>query len=427
MIVSEHSIIYIALNAFDLFIILRYYKKIFGDCQQKKTVLVLCSIFFLIFFSCFIKAELPYTNLVNISFWSSLFIIFYNDSVKIKVLMIFIQIALAGISQSVPYVLTKMHGVDLGLKAVITGHLLFGCLLELGSRLYKVHTRRIKGRMWFLLLLIPIASFFSMPCVLLLGLKSSLPLCTLYECLVPICLFFIFINFSAFYLFDKLSLFMEASEQNIRLEEQLQYQTSFYRLMEEEQTNIRGMKHDMKNDLETVHGLLEQDKVSDAKAFIERLTQTIGVYENVITTKNAPIDIILNIKLNAAAKCKIVFSYQINIPAGLPVSYEQATAVLGNLLDNAIEAQKRLEEDKRKIDLRMTYSANTLLISIKNPFNGEKVDMKTTKKDDGQHGIGLLNVKRMVDSMNGMLSLSTKGNVFQADVLFNFENNSYKE
>lgn len=415
-------ILYVLLNTFDLIIILRFYNK-FGECKLKKWVMELLLVLFICFFSSFIEPEILYMNLVNLSCWSALFLAFFHFPSKTKGLIILTQIALAGVCQSLPYFLTKKYGTNSNLKIILAGHLLFFIVMELGGRLYRVHTKSIKGHMWFILLLIPVASFFSIPCVLLLGLNSHLQLARLYGCLIPVFILLIFINLVAFYLFDKLSLLLETAEQNIGLEKQLKYQTAFYRSLEETQEDIRSIKHDMKNNLETVQSLLTQNRTDDARAFVNQITKSIENVEKVIFTNNPPLDTIVNIKINTASKYKIKFQHQVNIPSGLPISYEQATAILGNLLDNAIEAQQYLDEDKRTIEFFMTYGKGILMISIKNPFNREKVDLnmrKTNKKNDKLHGIGLINVKKTVDKMGGILKISPQENFMQVDVLLYF-------
>lgn len=417
--------IYIIINMIDLVIILRFYQKIFGKCRLKRWILILVTGCFLAFFSIFIKLEIPYINLVNLSSWSMLFLLFYSGSIKIKGLIVVLLLAFAGTCQSVPYFLINKFRENSNFIIIISGHFLFFCMLELGSRLYKTHngTKTIKGHMWFVLLFIPLFSFFSIPCILLIVHNTTMSLKMLYICLIPIFLFLIFIDFIAFYLFDKLSILIETTEQNIRLEEQLQYQTAYYKSVEEGQKHISYIKHDMKNHLETIDNLLSQNRIQDAKNYICQLTKSIEKVEKVIVTNNPSIDTILNIKLKEAKRNYIKFHYQINIPEGLLFSYEKATAVLGNLLDNAIESQYQISENRRKVELIMIYNKQALMITIKNPIYENRIhleDLKTTKQEKEQHGFGLQNVQKVVDEMGGIMKLSIEKNIFQADILLYF-------
>lgn len=407
----------------DLAVILRFYQKMLGEYKSKKRCIIITAVCFLLFFSSFIQSELDYLNLVHLSAWSVLFLLFFEGFVKTKILVVILQIALAGICQAIPYFFISKYGQASSIKMAAVGHILFLFVMELGSRMYKVHRENIKGKMWVVLLCIPMLSFLSIPGILLLALNSTLSIQKLNIYLFPIWICFLFINFAAFWLFDQLSLLIETSEQNIRLEEQLTCKTDFYKSVEESQNEIRSIKHDMKNNLETIQHMLIQEKVKEAKNYICEITSTIEKTEQIVYTKNEPVDLILNLKINAAHKHDVKFNYEINIPADLPISYKQVTAILGNLLDNAIEAQLNLEKRERVVDFVMKYYNQSLMICIKNLYREEngKDKVRLTKNNDKKlHGIGLLNVKKMVDEMNGIMELSSEKHIFQVDILLYF-------
>lgn len=289
-----------------------------------------------------------------------------------------------------------------------TGHLLFFFVMKWGSRLFKVNRDNIKGNVWYILLVIPMASFFSIPCILLLALYSNQGFGMLYSCLITLLLLGTIINLASFYLFDKLNLWMDTFEQKIRLEEQLNCQTAYYLSVEENQKKISGIRHDMKNNLEAISCLLEEGNVEDARLFLSEIRKTVGDVEKIINTQNPPVDTILNIKINAAKEQQIRFNCQIHLPGGLPVTFEQMTAILGNLLDNAIEAQEYVEVEKREINLQMEYSLGNLMILMKNIYNEENTNCKTLqsgKCEKAQRGLGLMNVKRMVEQMEGTIRM----------------------
>lgn len=285
---------------------------------------------------------------------------------------------------------------------------MFFFVMKWGSRLFKVNRDNIKGNVWYILLVIPMASFFSIPCILLLALYSNQGFGMLYSCLITLLLLGTIINLASFYLFDKLNLWMDTFEQKIRLEEQLDCQTAYYLSVEENQKKISGNRHDMKNNLEAISCLLEEGNVEDARLFLSEIRKTVGDVEKIINTQNPPVDTILNIKINAAKEQQIRFNCQIHIPGGLPVTFEQMTAILGNLLDNAIEAQEYVEVEKREINLQMEYSLGNLMILMKNIYNEENTNCKTLqsgKCEKAQRGLGLMNVKRMVEQMEGTIRM----------------------
>lgn len=411
---------YMMWNMFDVIIILQFYQRVLGSCKIGKKAIGFFTVFFIFFFSVFLEMELPYTNLVNISACSMLFLLTFPRSVKVKLLVAFMQIALAGLCQAVPYFLINQSGQKHMQWLAATGHLLFFFVMKWGSRLFKVNRDNIKGNVWYILLVIPMASFFSIPCILLLALYSNQGSGMLYSCLITLLLLGTIINLASFYLFDKLNLWMDTFEQKIRLEEQLDCQTAYYLSVEENQKKISGIRHDMKNNLEAISCLLEEGNVEDARLFLSEIRKTVGDVEKIINTQNPPVDTILNIKINAAKEQQIRFNCLIHIPGGLPVTFEQMTAILGNLLDNAIEAQEYVEVEKREINLQMEYSLGNLMILIKNIYNEDNTNCKTLqsgKCEKAQHGLGLMNVKRMVEQMEGTIRIFTERNIFQVEVL----------
>ena len=93
-------------------------------------------------------------------------------------------------------------------------------------------------------------------------------------------------------------------------------------------------------------------------------------------------------------------------------------AVYGNLLDNAIEACRKVPEGKRFIRLENKYQSGKLLLVITNSKTMEKNEnLKTTKKDSYSHGRGILSVQRVADKYNGTAGFTDKGEVFEASVM----------
>ena len=100
--------------------------------------------------------------------------------------------------------------------------------------------------------------------------------------------------------------------------------------------------------------------------------------------------------------------------------------ILGNLLDNAIEACEKTE-NKKEIKLEIKYILNNLFITIENTYNGNLNDAerggehtelpKTTKGDFINHGVGLRNVNDIVNKYNGEMSWTAKDNVFRVEIL----------
>lgn len=128
-------------------------------------------------------------------------------------------------------------------------------------------------------------------------------------------------------------------------------------------------------------------------------------------------------------KAAVAHSKGITFDAKLRMAYDVDTedaiicSLLGNLIDNAIEAVSGIEdkEIERVISLIIKISFNNLYVNISNPYAGEHIrdgnDFRTTKEDAGEHGIGLKIVQNIVKNYNGIMKVKDSDGVFEVEVL----------
>ena len=110
-----------------------------------------------------------------------------------------------------------------------------------------------------------------------------------------------------------------------------------------------------------------------------------------------------------AKQMNIKFTIDVNIPMMLPFKGADLSLILGNILENAVEAASKEAGDKY-IHIRMKYDKNNLLIFLVNNYNGKLIKtkdkkLKSTKIDSGNHGIGLSSVERVVSKYHGVLTI----------------------
>ena len=109
-----------------------------------------------------------------------------------------------------------------------------------------------------------------------------------------------------------------------------------------------------------------------------------------------------------------------SIPEKLQVPSFDIVTILGNLLDNALYAIYKLEQN-RIIDIKMRYDKGCLVFKISNAYNGELIkkgsSILTTKKDRVNHGIGLKNVKKVVEKYQGMMDIEHSDKIFSVSLL----------
>lgn len=184
------------------------------------------------------------------------------------------------------------------------------------------------------------------------------------------------------------------------------------REMEEKERMYEGIKklhHDFKNHIICIEKLLEQEKYELASKYIEGLKDEVIETYIWVKTGNDAVDAILNQKKSEGANRNIEMDMKVKIPEDINIKISDLCAILGNALDNSIEANEKIEdENNRNIDLKINPYKDYLFIEISNTalFNpiGEEGKLKTTKKDKENHGFGMKSIESIVEKYNGILN-----------------------
>lgn len=182
---------------------------------------------------------------------------------------------------------------------------------------------------------------------------------------------------------------------------------------------IRQMKHEMKNHLTNIKGLVRNGSYGDIEQYIDQMDESMNVFELSIKTGNAVTDVIVNDKQKAAEKQGILFQSEFSYPKSDGYNAYDIGVIINNLLQNALEACEKMAEGKRYIYLSGRQKKKFYVINVKNSFEGEvtfdtktNLPLSTKGKDTALHGIGLSNVKREVDKYMGDVDIRAKKNEF---------------
>lgn len=208
--------------------------------------------------------------------------------------------------------------------------------------------------------------------------------------------------------------------------EQQQVHAIQERMEEVEQfySGIRRMKHEMKNHMTNIKGLARSGSYREMEQYIDRMDESMNVFEFTVKTGNAVTDVIVNDRLKAAEKQGISFQTAFFYPRSDGYHAYDIGIIVNNLLQNALEACGKMVEGEKYISLSGRQKKKFYLISVKNSFAGEvafdeetKLPVSTKGKEHSLCGIGLSNVKREVDKYMGDLDIKVKKNEFSVTVL----------
>ena len=227
------------------------------------------------------------------------------------------------------------------------------------------------------------------------------------------------INIFVFYLYDALMKSYDEKMEKALLRQQNSSYLKQLEIINQSQEDSREFRHNIKNHVLSLKTLIENNDNNAAIDYLESIFNSVDLSDAYSKSGNLEIDSIVNYKLSKAAACEIKTNIKINVPEKLNIRPFDLSVVLGNLLDNAIEAACKCKD--KFINLSVEFDRNVLYISISNSFDGklnyDGFKLRTDKDDKENHGIGLSSVQKTLEKYNGAMEFHHKGSEFYTDVL----------
>lgn len=191
--------------------------------------------------------------------------------------------------------------------------------------------------------------------------------------------------------------------------------------------NFHREKHDWINELIALKNEIEYENKDVVLQNIDRIIQNCQFGEAISDTGNKCIDALINVKYTTAKEKGIDFILKIFIPEELPINQCDMGIVLGNILDNVIEATEKCNSSAKKIEIIMGIKKEALVLVVKNPLAGSLKRNKdgkllSTKEDSKRHGYGINSVIKVARKYNGDVIIEEEGGEFVITVTMNLEN-----
>lgn len=266
---------------------------------------------------------------------------------------------------------------------------------------------------WAAIIIIPISSLY-----IILTLFQARGLS--WEQILIGVILILLVNFTTFYLYDVISASMVDKMDKILLGQQNKYYQKQFKLMESTLKTTKAMRHDLRNHLSVIHALVEKGERDTALKHLSKMTDIYDDTRQYAYTENIDIDSILNFKIQAAEQQNIKIALDLSIPEKMCIPSFDLAIILGNLLDNAIEAVAELEKE-RQIKTTINYDKGRLIILVENPYHGERLKVGnrylSTNKEPSQHGLGLENIKTVLQKYDGTMDITQRRNIFSVSLL----------
>lgn len=230
--------------------------------------------------------------------------------------------------------------------------------------------------------------------------------------LFNIVIFEIYSKLTQFYAFEKEKT-VYAQQLNIisrSTEEQKRMMTEFY----EE-------KHNLVNELIVLRNGIENGDKTAVMNNLNRIINSYDIKERISNSGNNIVDTLLNFKYATAKEKGIQFLLKIFIPDEIPIDQCDVGVVVGNAIDNAIDAVEQCNVCSKIIKIVMGVKKETFVMVIENPYEhkirtDKRGSLLSTKEDSNRHGYGVSSIKRIVEKYNGEVIINTDNNIFSLTV-----------
>ena len=216
----------------------------------------------------------------------------------------------------------------------------------------------------------------------------------------------ILINFFVYYLYNILSNMLLIEFENRMLRQRVQDYARQMDILLQNEEKVKALRHDMKHHLSELKILAARKGNRDIEEYIDDMGEFLTNPNEIVSSGNTEIDSLMNYMLRRARQELTIVNVDVHLPSEVSHIFD-INVILGNLLENAIDAAAQTRE--KRLDFRLELTQGFLRLQIENSYNGQmKQDrgkLLTTKTGQGLHGIGLENVRKIVEKYDGKMEI----------------------
>jgi len=419
MALDSYTLAYIIGNLLSCYMLYKYVTIFFSECVVTAVIERMCYMgyFFaitLVYLSIKIPLVLLFANLVLVFLLTFL----YKGSIKKSIFATVIICLSLLCLETIIVFLTSLISINIMLRyeyssifGLITARLLsFVFIFTLRGFKNAKSEFYMRFQYWLSLIAVPI---FTISILLTVYRVNDVP--DVLIVVSTICAFGI--NILTFYLYEHITSMISRHYENKITKAQERYYENQFLIMKCALESYRIIRHDLKNKLSPLYMLACNGDTKALMSNISELTEICTKGPDFAASGNVAIDSIVNFKLLESADIKS--NVNINVPVNLPVSTFDMATVLGNILDNAIEAVALVDDKWLNVDIK--FSKGRLIIAVENSYDGHlnvtPDGLGTRKQDKESHGLGLKSIESTIKKYNGVMKIMPSGNQFKTKVL----------
>ena len=423
MVFDTYHIIYLLANFFTIFVIYRFMRIFFESRRCNRTLNLLSYLLYFVATSLFyFWFNIPLITLIINLITMFMISLTYEASIQKRIIYVIYMYLFMAVAEIITAAMTgyvyfsvfsqgdyrDSFGV-IAVRIVIYGETL---LLE-NIKLTK-NGRNIGWIFWLASIMIPVSTLIL---EVIIANQTNL---TKIEAVGSVSLLFA-VNIIAFYLYDSLAENYIKKSKLALLQKENELYSRQCEIMQSSTEDLQAFRHDMSNQLIILNHLLEEGKDEEARRQLDQLSRFIKGKVIYSTSGNIIIDGLVNYKLQSVASENIKVETEIVVPKQLNIDIADFVTLLGNLLDNALEALKKVDREQRILTIKIMFSQERLIGRITNTYCGEiylKDDkILTSKKEKQKHGYGLSNVEKIIKKYNGYMEIDYANWEFRVDFI----------
>ncbi|MGF9696871.1 MULTISPECIES: sensor histidine kinase [Paenibacillus] len=332
----------------------------------------------------------------------------------------FIAVYIIGVLDSTDY--SSLDHFNEEHQWVFSKVMLLGCsmmfiVIQIVRLIAKRRSFTVHYRYYFLFLIVPTITIYQINVASVYSEKNIFYVVSVLGSL--------FLNVFIVYVFDSMVEKVQLAHENAQLQRQMDYQDANYEKTVHSFKNVKSIIHDINQQFLYIEECIKQNKLEAAGDHIKlTLNKIEGSYQRV-NSGNLVIDALVTNTIALGQANGIKIDTRIGLHSQhIHIDRYDLCVVLGNMLDNAIEASKQVRHaEDRYILVSIHSTASALAIQIMNHVEQKLTHLKSEKPNPEYHGIGLTNIARMCEKYGGHMSIENHHRTFNNMVVLPFDPN----
>lgn len=238
-------------------------------------------------------------------------------------------------------------------------------------------------------------------------------------------IFLLFVNVGALFIYHLVVHHINVIDDNVKLSQrnhELAMQNLQYMNLQDKITEARRAKHDIRHHISIMRSYIQEHEYDKLEIYLNHYQRSLPDDSTIVFCKNHAINVLLLYFAQQARDNNIDFEVHASLPENLEVSDNDLSVLLGNLIENAVDACIAQQDINKKISIKIRYNGSNLFFMVDNTYEGSVIQNRhgqyISTKNNGS-GLGLISVKNIVDRYEGSITINHDHQMFCVSIMLN--------